>query len=263
MQGCVACAQYTQKEVYMSSIINSDNGLSTLFSSLNTSSSSISSTGLDSSTLLADYASIKNGSYGKLVKAYYKKNKENVAESEEETTAVKADKQVKTYASSLKDAASALADNKSLFEKITVKDEDGNEKEDYNWDAISDKLKSFIDSYNSTVKSSIDSDTKGVLSSTLNMIKGTYANKGMLSSVGITVGEDNTLSLDEDKLKSSNIGDLKSLFSGSGSLAYSVATSASTIATRAANAVSSGTTYSSSASYSNLTNSSSVLDTYL
>ena len=47
------------------------------------------------------------------------------------------------------------------------------------------------------------------------MTKNTAANRNMLSRVGITIGKDNKLSVDEEKLKKANINDLKSLFGGS------------------------------------------------
>ena len=58
----------------MSISINLKTDTSYLFSSLSNSSSN-SGSGLDSlSSILSDYSSIKNGSYGKLLKAYYGTN---------------------------------------------------------------------------------------------------------------------------------------------------------------------------------------------
>lgn len=55
----------------------------------------IGTSGSESAFSLTDYMSIKNGSYGKLLKAYYKKQdaEETAAESESEKAAVAAEKQ--------------------------------------------------------------------------------------------------------------------------------------------------------------------------
>jgi len=236
----------------MSLTVKSGTDLSTLFSSISTSEQG-------SSNILADYASIKNGSYGKLVKAYYSKKSEETSKSDGDVKST--DETVSKNATSLKLAADALTDDKSLFTKSKVtKDENGNETKDYDWDSITSKVQSFVDAYNDTVKQAANSDSTGVLRATLNMTKSTGANSGMLSSAGISVNSDNTLSLDKDKLKSAQVTDLKSLFQGVGSFAYNVGTSASTVAMRAAT---SAATYTSAGSYSGLTSVSSVLDAYM
>ncbi len=239
-------------EVIMSLTVNSGSDLSTLFSGLSTSSSD------SSSSLLSDYASIKNGSYGKLVKAYYAKNSSKATTDEETKTN---NSNVTSGATSLKVAADALISDTKLFTKSkTTKDENGVETTDYDWDSITKKVQNFVDSYNDTVKNSLDSTSNSVLSSTLSMVKGTAANSNMLKSVGITIGENNKLVLDKDALKASDINDLKSLFSGVGSYAYSVSSSASNIGNAAAKATA---TYTSDGSYSGLTSVSSVMDQYL
>ena len=87
----------------------SGNDYSYLFSSLNQSTSGVNS----ASSLLSDYASIKNGSYGKLMKAYYAKDKTSGSSSKSSDT--KADKttiqnlnKVQTATEDLKKSADAL-----------------------------------------------------------------------------------------------------------------------------------------------------------
>ena len=105
-----------------------------------------SGTSRTSSFSLSDYASIKNGSYGKLVKSYYR-NEENekAAATSERSSANLAS--VRAGADSLKSAADALSDPK-LWEKkkIRTKNEESGEeeeKEDYDWDAITKAVNSF------------------------------------------------------------------------------------------------------------------------
>ena len=57
------------------------------------------------------------------------------------------------------------------------------------------------------------------------------------STYGITINDDNTLSLDETKFKAANMSDLKALFSGSGSLADRVAQKASTLYNQSTNQI--------------------------
>lgn len=240
----------------MALTVNSGANLSTLFSSLGTNSST------ESSMLLSDYASLKNGSYFKVAKAYYSKSK-GIDKSEIDADSVKTDKQIAANAKSLSTAASSIYSDKSLFSKVTKEDKDGKEVTDYDYDAIAKKVKAFADSYNSTIKKAVNSETTGVISSTYNMVKSTAANSSLLSSVGISVGEDNTLSVNSDKLKSASIANLKSLFQGVGSYAYNVSTSASMIGARADSAANTASLYSAQGSYESLANTGNLMNAFL
>ena len=225
---------------------NYDSGydFSALMGTSNTSSSS---------NLLADYASIKNGSYGKLLKAYYAKQDAESAVSGDSKQSLTL---MMSSADSLKKSADALNDS-SLWEKkkIKKKDEETGEEtevEDYDWDAITKAVKSFIEDYNAVVKAAGDSETKNVLRNAAWMTGITESTQNLLSSVGITIGKGNQLELDEDALKKANINTLKSLFTGTGSFADKISQKAGSISRAAANASAgtNGTTYTSSGSYS-------------
>lgn len=206
--------------------ISSSNDYSSLFASLSTTDSSNSS----SSSFLTDWASIKNGSYGKLTKAYYGKNNAPSIDKEEATKQIKTNTSLKGDASGLESAVNSLTSSKSLFEeKITKKDADGNEIEDYDYDKIYSMVKSFVDNYNSVIKAGADSDNKTILRNTLQMTKLTSSNSNVLSSIGITVGKDNTLSLDETAAKKANISGYKSLFASAGAYGDMIGVNASNI----------------------------------
>lgn len=194
------------------------------------------------SSLLSDYMSLKNGSYKKLLRAYYAKQNSESDSSTNKTGNKTANKGVskelkdmQSDSSALKTAADALTKkNSNLFEQVTktVKDENGKETttKDYDWDAITSAVKSFTSAYNNTLDSAADQDNVFVLRKAAMMTKTTQANKNMLSRVGITIGKDNKLTVDEEKLKKADISDLKSLFSGSyGSYASSIGQRASDI----------------------------------
>lgn len=199
-------------------------------------------TSAGSSGILSDYAAIKNGSYGKLLKAHY-------ANVEKELSARGDTPQkltlMKTGADSLKQAADAL-NNASLWEKKKVKTknpETGEETvtEDYDWKAITKAVQSFVDDYNDVVKEAGESDTRGVLRQAMWMTNATKMNASLLSKAGIKIGKGNQLELDGDALKSADMSTLKSLFCGFNSYAGEVSRKAAGISI-AANRVGSGYT---------------------
>ena len=179
---------------------------------------------------LSDYASIKNGSYGKLTKAYYGKKKNEAAGSaEDKKETISTEKKTASSASSLRAAVSALRDNKNLFDKVKKKNADGEETADYDWDNISKKVQGFVDAFNETYAAGSKSEASGSYRGALSMVQNSAANKNLLSSAGITIGEDGKLSLDKAKLKEANVSDLKALFSGNGSYADRIDANASQI----------------------------------
>ena len=207
-----------------------------------------------SSNLLSDYASIKNGSYGKLLKAYYaKQDAENASMSGDSRQKLAL---MRSSADSLKKSADALNDA-SLWEKkkIKKKDEETGEEtetEDYDWDSIAKAVKSFVEDYNAVVGQAGDSDTKNVLRNAMWMTGITDSVEKLLSQVGITIGKGNKLELDEDALKEANVTTLQSLFTGTGSFADKISQKAGSLSNAAANAAArvKWTTYTSNGSYS-------------
>ncbi len=197
---------------------------------------------------LSDYAAIKNGSYGKLLKAYYaKQDADKLANSGDSSQKLT---MMKSSADSLKRSADVLG-NSSLWEKkkVTKKDEvtgQDIEAEDYDWDAITKSVKSFIEDYNSVVEEAGKSDTKDVLRNAVWMTSMTDKNSNLLSKVGITIGKGNKLELDEGALKKADISTLKSIFTGHNSFASKVSQKAASISNAANHA---GATYTSSGTY--------------
>ena len=194
--------------------------------------------GIDGAINLADYASIKNGSYKKLMKAYYKQEEEEKAsaaggDSKTKLTSIKA------TADELKSSAEALQ-KEDLWQKktFTKTDEETGEEttyEDYDWEAITNAVKKFTDAYNSMVEGAGNSDTKNVLMNTSWMTKMTASNAKLLAKAGIEIGKDNKLSVDEEALKK-NLSTTKFVFKGYNSFADKVATKAGGISDSAARA---------------------------
>ena len=216
-------------------------------------SSLMGGTTSSSGNIISDYASIKNGSYGKLLKAYYAKQDAEASLSGDNAKKLTL---MKSGADSLKKSADALKDP-SLWEKkkMKKKDEETGEEtevEDYDWNAITKAVKSFIEDYNSVVSQAGDSDTKNVLRNAMWMTGATNSVKALLSQAGITIGTGNKLELDEDALKEAKVTTLKSLFTGAGSFADKISQKADNLSRAAANAAAKvkGTTYTNKGSYS-------------
>ena len=192
---------------------------------------------------LADYASIKNGSYGKLMKSYYamdetkddkKSNSKNDTDDSDATI-----KSIKSSAKELKESATDLYASKSLFEK----DANG----EYDMEAIYEKVSAFIDDYNAAIESVGVAETESIAKAGANMVNATTNNVDMLAKLGISVsGSDFTLSIDKEDFMNANMADVKSMFSGVGSFAYQVGAKASRIYSMVEDKVSGVGAYSTS-----------------
>ena len=209
--------------------------ISALFAGLNNSSSGTSlSYGIDFTT----YNSIKNGSYSKLMRKYYSNQASestNGATANKNTGKVHSIDIQKNNAKVNRDNAASLVDSASelkkysLWSKVDKTDKDGNIAKEYDTDKIAKPVSSFVKDYNSLVSSPADSSSRYVLNSASNMVNYTRANADLLKKIGISVGSDNKLTVDEDKLKASDMAVVKSVFKDSGSFGQTISAKASTI----------------------------------
>lgn len=177
---------------------------------------------------LADYASIKNGSYRKLLAANYKKEQEAEGTSSSSSSAVKDTKQTLT---SISDAASDLQKSISTVSSLfkTEKDENGRSVVNYDEDKMYKALKDFVNNYNSLLDEAGNAETTNLLRTATSLVSFTKANEKALESVGISVGSDNKLSIDEDKFKEASKSSVQSLFQSTGGYAYQVDAKASSL----------------------------------
>lgn len=200
-----------------------DSGMSNVYSSLLGGGGTAGGAG--ASTLLTDYASIKNGSYGKMMKAYYAKQK---AEEEAESSDSVSSKSKKT-----KDAASSSAARK-FYE--TASKMSGLDYSEDNMDELYDKVSAFVKDYNSMMTSASKSKNSAVKAQADALNDYTYQNHKLFAKIGITMNSDRTLSIDEDTFKkvnertgATNIPTLTTLFKGVNSFADKAADRASRI----------------------------------
>lgn len=214
---------------------------SSLFSGM-----SMSSGGGDMSSFLSDYASIKNGSYGRLMRVYYDRgstgstslnyvNKAKEKAEKPSTSSVYGAREasenlnnVKSAADALKGSAAKLMDtgSESLFEQkdITTKDKNGVTSTTFGYDekAIYDAVSSFVNDYNTMLdhgSASTATSVSGKMSFMNNM---TRISKDKLADIGISISDSGRLSMDEKKFKEADISAVKSLFNGPGSYAQQI-----------------------------------------
>ena len=256
----------------MSINIQAKTNYSFLFSGLSSSASNALS-----GNWLADYASIKNGSYGKLMKAYYAKDsgdsKTAASNIANRTTSAEAQKKalakVETTTDALKESADALlaTGKKDLFAQkdIITKDENGVETsaKGYDTDAIYSAVNSFVTNYNSVMAAVDDVSDTTVNNRTESLGNTTIANSKQLAKIGITMKNDGTLSLDKDAFMKADMSAVKNLFQGNGSYGYRVSAQSSMINFAADHASTRTSLYTGTAGYTGLYNAGNLFNSYM
>ena len=240
--------------------------VSTLFSSLGSSKSTGSGLfGIN----LSEYASIRSGSYGKLMRSYFSMDStkgtsksddstKNTIEDLATTTSTSKDS-TKTLAAIESDAKELTDSAKALYtrsnNKVFTKDSGGS----YDTDKIYKAVKRFADDYNSMLDTAGKSSTNRISRSVSAMKNETSYNEKPLKEIGITVDEKTgRLSVDETTFKSADTEKIKNLFNGTGSYAYSVATKAAMTESYAKSEAAKSNTYTKNGTYNYNYNSGNI-----
>ncbi|MBQ9140742.1 MAG: hypothetical protein IJX63_02995 [Lachnospiraceae bacterium] len=237
--------------------IQSKTDYSYLFSSLNTSSTKNSTSNL---SWLGDYAMIKNGSYGKLMKAYYsetaasevksiasteKSSKANTTSLDDTETIAK----VKSTTDELKESADKLLEkgSESVFGKGNTED-------------IYSAVNEFVKDYNSVLDTMDDVNSTSILSRAKSMVQNTAVYKDQLSNIGITINEDNSLSVNKEAFLKADEDSVKNLFNTTGSFAYKASASSSLMNYAAEQEADKAATYTNTGSYGNTYSAGNLFD---
>lgn len=240
--------------------------VSTLFSSPGSSKSTGSGLfGIN----LSEYASIRSGSYGKLMRSYFSMDStkgtsksddstKNTIEDLATTTSTSKDS-TKTLAAIESDAKELTDSAKALYtrsnNKVFTKDSGGS----YDTDKIYKAVKRFADDYNSMLDTAGKSSTNRISRSVSSMKNETSYNEKPLKEIGITVDEKTgKLSVDETTFKSADTEKIKNLFNGTGSYAYSVATKAAMTESYAKSEAAKSNTYTKNGTYNYNYNSGNI-----
>lgn len=197
-----------------------------LFQSLSSSGS------MGNLNFLSDYASIKNGSYGKLMKAYYgpvqssgsssggaKASTYNILEKlEAEKRNPKVSKDVKEANSKLTSGLSTLKNSISALQNDATYSDTENGKTAA--DKVVSAVKSFVSNYNDVVTASKGSTLTSQTAYVANMMSATAASSDQLAEIGIKVDAKGTLQINEAQLKAADISKVQELFSSENVMSY-------------------------------------------
>lgn len=227
---------------------------------------------------LSDKASIRNGTYKKLLKSYYGTNKtsgssssssSNTSSTEtskkknvldtilEEKKNPKVSKDVQKSNENLKTGLSNLNESVSALQsdKIYTDTENGQSAES----KVASALKYFVSDYNNTISAAKGSTLSRQTSYVANMMSTTSANADKLSEIGITVNTDGTLEFNREKMNEAGVSKVQELFSSENIMSYG-----STISSRLRFAGSTSSTNSTTGSTSTdtdkTTNSAAALE---
>ncbi len=192
---------------------------------------------------LGEYSSIRNGAYRKLVKSYYKKMNSTDSDTTDKSTTGSIRKNTKlnsTGTVALSTVKSEASDLVASTKKLTATGKDSlfANEEKYDADAAYKAVGNFVTQYNDTVDALSKVSGTAVKNAGNHMQNMTNIMSKGLSKVGITVGTDGKLTVDEQKFKTADMSKVKALFNGSSSYAGVVSSAAGRVASQAGNQIS-------------------------
>lgn len=184
--------------------------------------SSSSGNSLFSGSFLSDWNAIRSGSYGKLVKTYYAKQAAEAEETDDTTT--KKTQELTSDTGRTLTATETSARNL----KAAVDDLNTTWKAD-EVDTAYKAVKNFVSDYNSLLDKTAKSSNSGVNTNVDSMVTNTLYQEDALKEIGITIGEDNKLAVDEETFKKADMAKVEDLFKGNQSYGYQTSLRASLV----------------------------------
>lgn len=200
-----------------------------------------------SASNFGDLSLIKSGVYKKMLRSYSDKVVSDSSDSGSKDKYVfKNSVSEKMEQLSKPKSTTENADNKALS---TIKSDSNNLEKAANelmgkdFDASTREelytaAKSFVTSYNSLLTSSAKTDNVSLSKSVTWMKNDVKAHEKMLGKIGITIGKDGALSIDEEKFKEAKLSDIRTEMSGSSSIVGKTAQRATGLYNLAANQIS-------------------------
>lgn len=194
---------------------------------------SISGSGAGNQNFLSDYASIKSGGYGKLLRAYYGtgSSSSTVSASKKSSSSTnildkileekknpKISKQAQEANTNLTNGLSKLKNSVSALQndKIYTSTENGQSASD----KVVSAMKNYVEDYNNVVTAAKKSTLAGKTAYVANIMDSTKANADKLAELGITINVNGTLQLNEGKLKAADVSKVQDLFSTKDIMGY-------------------------------------------
>ena len=197
------------------------------------SKSSISAGSFLSASNFGDLSLMRNGVYTKMLKAYYAKQ----TSSTDKTSSSGKNSSSEDYLNTINDKLSKLKTTTSDEALSSIKSGADQMKKaadavagiDYDktsGDAVYNKVKDLVNTYNSLVTQTGKSDLVSISQSRTWMVNDTKAREAQWNKIGITIGDDQTLTIDEKKFKEASTSDIKNFLSGASGYASRLSTKA-------------------------------------
>ena len=199
---------------------------------------------------LAQYSSVRTGAYAKATKAYYAKVVNSDANKTQQTAKGRRKETVDTVLSSAKSSATKLLDSAKKLTAIG-KGSLFSGKDGFDRDEAYKAVSEFVNNYNDTLSAVNGTDNVSVKNAAGSMTRMSGIMKNSLSKVGVNVGTDGRLTIDQETFKNADESKIKSLFNGNGSYASVVENSANRIASQAGNSLAGNSLYGATGSYYN------------
>lgn len=153
----------------------------------------------DSQFSLADWASLKNGTYKKLTDYYTGKKQSRAVIDEQKQEKAKEKIEYQATRSAAVGLSSALV--KLQNDKIYQDTEEDREQ-------LKKALKDFSEKYNAMIKNGAESSDATVIRNTYYMTTQSSVSENLLNKAGFTINSDNTLSFDEENFDSKRVASL-------------------------------------------------------
>lgn len=197
-----------------------------LFQSLSSGSG-----GMGNLNFLSDYASIKNGSYAKLMKTYYGTAQSSSAAASKKSSSgnildkILDEKKNPKVSKEAQEANANLTTGLStLKSSVAALQKDGTYTDTANGKSAADKvvsaMKAFVSDYNNVVSAAKNSTLANKTAYVANMMNSTAANADKLAEIGVSINGNGTLELNEAKLKEAGVSKVQDLFSSDNIMSY-------------------------------------------
>ncbi len=196
--------------------------VTSLFGGLNTNNNNNLFGGIN----LSDYSLIKRGGYKKLMKSYYDEQSGKTTHKNNVTTNKKEQAVDKTGLTQMKKESDGLKSAVEAFNKDDLWKQTNGE---YDMEKITGAVKSFVNEYNDVINQSSKVNSKEISQTMRYMSSMTNTMSKALSKIGVEVGVDGKLSINEDTLKKANVTSIKSMFAGAGSYGAQIEAKASEV----------------------------------
>ncbi len=213
------------KAGYSASLTSKSSGLAVLQSY---TSSATSSANTDIFSLGSQLSLMHTTGYQSLVRSYYSTSSSESADTTESTATDTNYTSVKNNATELTTSASKLytTGSSSLFKE----DSNGEIDMDELYSAVSD----YVSDYNTAISSAYATKNTAITGIAGTMVSTTKNYESQLAEIGITINDDNSLSIDESTFTNADVDTIKSLFNGTSSYAYAIGSKSMSLASTSA-----------------------------